>query len=129
MADIKPMLEELKGKIPSKEQILKTIQDMSLHVDTNKIKSKTDAIQGQILNIAIETSKNPKLQSYAKSVLSADVTNKAILKLKETLPNQAILDQLDEMRLAFIRPKKEQQTEESPPKMDTDKDSVIESES
>lgn len=102
---------------------------MSLHVDTNKIKSKTDAIQGQILNIAIETSKNPKLQSYAKSVLSADVTNKAILKLKETLPNQAILDQLDEMRLAFIRPKKEQQTEESPPKMDTDKDSVIESES
>lgn len=102
MADIKPMLKELKNKIPSKEQVMAFIDAMDLQVDTKKIKETTTKLQTQATELAEAAANNPKVQEVVSTLLSSKATNQAILKLKEVLPNQEIIDRLDKTRLAII---------------------------
>ncbi len=102
MADIKPMLKELKSKIPSKEQVMAFIDGMDLQVDTKKIKETTTKLQTQAQELAEAAANNPKVQEVVSTLLSSKATNTAILKLKEVLPNQEIIDRLDKMRLAIV---------------------------
>jgi hypothetical protein len=102
MADIKPMLKELKSKIPSKEQVMAFIDGMDLQVDTKKIKETTTKLQTQAQELAEAAANNPKVQEVVSTLLSSKATNTAILKLKEVLPNQEIIDRIDKMRLAIV---------------------------
>jgi uncharacterized membrane protein len=102
MADIKPMLNELKNKIPSKEQVVAFIEAMDLQIDTKKIKETANQLQTQIVDLAETASKNPKVQEVVTTLLSSKATNQAFLKLKEVLPNQELIDKLDKARMAFL---------------------------
>ena len=113
MADIKPMLNELKSKIPSKETVMAFIDGMDLQIDTKKIKETTTKLQTQIVDLAETASKNPKVQEVVTTLLSSKATNQAILKLKEVLPNQDLINKIDMARLSFLKGNKAEEAEVS----------------
>ena len=109
MADIKPMLNELKNKIPTKAQILSAIETVELQIDKKKLKENAEKVQERFAEIVEKASENPVVKGYATNILSSDLTNKAMLKLKTILPNQELIEKVDQVRLAYLK-----QNQESP---------------
>jgi len=81
MADIRPVLEELKGKFPGKEEIIEKLASLDVPGKAEKVLE------------------NPLVQNLLKH----DVTEQTMLKLKEVMPNQEVLDKVDNIRKSFIK--------------------------
>tara|TARA_B100001248_G_scaffold261706_1_gene253772 strand:+ start:11142 stop:11390 length:249 start_codon:yes stop_codon:yes gene_type:complete len=81
MADIRPVIAELKSKFPKKEQLLEKLGELNIPIDA-RVVTENDIVQ---------------------SILKAELTDKTFLKLKEVLPNEELLDRVDAARKSLIK--------------------------
>jgi len=82
MSDIKPVIAELKEKFPGKEEIIEKIAALDLQGNAEKVLE------------------NP----FVQKLLKHDATEQTMLKLKEMMPNQEVLDKVDNLRKSYIKP-------------------------